>query len=73
MCVCVVIAQDEIVAMEAEKVRDIEDMREKMVKATNEAALTVMGLDNELADLEVGHRRRSSSLRLNLQFSNLRQ
>lgn len=47
------IAQVEIAEMEEEKIRAIEDMREKMVKATNEAALTVMGLNNELAELEV--------------------
>lgn len=48
-----VIAQVEIAEMEEEKIRAIEEMREKMVKATNEAALTVMGLNNELSELEV--------------------
>lgn len=38
--------------MEEEKIRAIEEMREKMVQATNEAALTVMGLNNELSELE---------------------
>lgn len=49
-----VIAQVEIVEMEAEKINAIEEMREKMVQATNEAALTVMGMHNELNELEVG-------------------
>lgn len=48
-----VIAQVEIVDMEVEKIKAIEEMREKMVQATNEAALTVMGLNNELNELEV--------------------
>lgn len=48
-----VIAQVEIGEMEEGTIKKIEEMREKMVQATNEAALTVMGLDNELADLEV--------------------
>lgn len=48
-----VIAQVEIGEMEAEKIKVIEEMREKMVQSTNEAALTVMGLSNELAELEV--------------------
>lgn len=47
------IAQVEIGEMEEGTNKKIEEMREKMVQATNEAALTVMGLDNELADLEV--------------------
>lgn len=47
------IAQVEIGEMEEEKIRSIEMMRSKMVHATNEAALTVMGLNNELAALEV--------------------
>lgn len=51
--VCIVIAQVEIIEMEESTIKKIEEMREKMVQATNEAALTVMGLDNELADLEV--------------------
>lgn len=48
-----VIAQVEIGEMEEGTIKKIEEMRENMVQATNEAALTVMGLDNELADLEV--------------------
>lgn len=52
----IVIAQVEIGEMEEEKIKAIEVMRSKMVQATNEAALTVMGLNNELAALEVYHR-----------------
>lgn len=48
-----VIAQVEIVEMEELKIKEIEDMRQKMVQATNDAALTVMGLNNELSELEV--------------------
>lgn len=39
--------------MEEIKIKEIEAMREKMVQATNDAALTVMGLNNELSELEV--------------------
>lgn len=39
--------------MEETKIKEIEQMREKMVQATNDAALTVMGLNNELSELEV--------------------
>lgn len=49
----IVIAQVEIGEMEESTIKKIEEMREKMVQATNEAALIVMGLDNELADIEV--------------------
>ena len=47
------IGQVEIAEMEKGKVKEIEEMRENMVTATNTAALTVMGLNNELAELEV--------------------
>lgn len=47
------IAQVEIVEMEEIKIKEIERMREKMVQATNDASLTVMGLNNELSELEV--------------------
>lgn len=50
------IAQVEISEIEQEKIKSIENMRQEMVKATNEAALTVMGLNNELAELEVSTR-----------------
>lgn len=46
------IAQVEIAEMEEQKTKAIEEMRQKMVQATNEAALTVMGLNNELSELE---------------------
>lgn len=41
--------------MDLEKVNAIEKMREALIKATNEAALTVMGLTNQLADLEMNY------------------
>lgn len=50
-----VIAQVEISEMDLEKVNSIDEMRQAMIKATNEAALTVMGLTNELADLEMNY------------------
>lgn len=49
------VAQVEISEMDLEKVNAIEKMRQAMIKATNEAALTVMGLTNELADLEMNY------------------
>lgn len=51
----IVIAQVEIVEMEEIKIKEIELMREKMVQATNDAALTVMGLNNELSELEASY------------------
>lgn len=51
-CDALMIAQVEISEMDREKVSAIEEMRQKMVKATNDAALATMGLNNELADLE---------------------
>lgn len=47
------IAQDEIAEMESEKLQQIEELRKNMVKALNEASLEVMGLNNQLAELEV--------------------
>lgn len=47
------LAQVEIAAMEQKNIKAIEEMRQNMVNAANEAALSVMGLHNELAELEV--------------------
>uniref|UniRef100_A0A1B0G9U3 DUF4200 domain-containing protein n=1 Tax=Glossina morsitans morsitans TaxID=37546 RepID=A0A1B0G9U3_GLOMM len=47
-----VLAQVEISALEQRKIQEIEEMRKRMVKVTNEAALTVLGLKNDLAELE---------------------
>jgi hypothetical protein len=47
-----VLAQVEISDMQQEKIQSIEKMRQDMVTATDTAALTVMGLANELAGLE---------------------
>lgn len=49
------IAQDEIAEMELEKLKLIERLRKNMVQALNEASLEVMGLNNELAELEVNY------------------
>lgn len=46
------LAQVEISRLEQEKFMEIEEMRKRMVKVTNEAALTVLGLKNDLAELE---------------------
>lgn len=46
------LAQVEISRLEQEKIQEIEQMRKRMVKVTNEAALTVLGLKNDLAELE---------------------
>lgn len=47
-----VLAQVEISRLEQEKFLEIEEMRKRMVKVTNEAALMVLGLKNDLAELE---------------------
>lgn len=47
-----VLAQAEIQRLEQQKLQEIEEMRARMVKITNEAALVVMGLKNDLAELE---------------------
>lgn len=49
---CLVLAQVEINDLENKKLQEIEEMRLRMVKITNEAALTVLGLKNDLAKLE---------------------
>lgn len=46
------IAQVEIAKLESEKMNEIDEMRQRMVKITNEAALTVLGLKNDLNKLE---------------------
>lgn len=47
------ITQVEVTEMEDTKKVEIEEMRKKMVDATNEASLIIMGLNKELSDLEV--------------------
>ncbi|KAL9880485.1 coiled-coil domain-containing protein 42 like-2-like [Glossina fuscipes] len=51
-CDALMLAQVEISALEQRKIQEIEEMRKRMVKVTNEAALTVLGLKNDLAELE---------------------
>ncbi|XP_075155800.1 coiled-coil domain-containing protein 42 homolog [Haematobia irritans] len=51
-CDALMLAQVEISRLEQEKLQEIEEMRQRMVKVTNEAALTVLGLKNDLAELE---------------------
>uniref|UniRef100_A0A1I8NRZ7 DUF4200 domain-containing protein n=1 Tax=Stomoxys calcitrans TaxID=35570 RepID=A0A1I8NRZ7_STOCA len=51
-CDALMLAQVEISRLEQEKLQEIEEMRKRMVKVTNEAALTVLGLRNDLAELE---------------------
>ncbi|XP_017069635.2 uncharacterized protein LOC108106897 [Drosophila eugracilis] len=51
-CDALMLAQVEINKLEHQKLKEIESMRQKMVKITNEAALTVLGLKNDLARLE---------------------
>lgn len=46
------LAQVEIGELKNTKLQEIEEMRLLMVKITNEAALTVLGLKNDLAKLE---------------------
>lgn len=46
------LAQVEINALKNARLQEIEEMRKLMVKITNEAALTVLGLKNDLAKLE---------------------
>lgn len=47
------ITQVEVTEMEENKKMEIEDMRKKIVDATNDASLIIMGLNKELSDLEV--------------------
>ncbi|XP_030377382.1 uncharacterized protein LOC115626223 [Scaptodrosophila lebanonensis] len=51
-CDALMLAQVEINNLEQQKTQEIEEMRKQMVKITNEAALTVLGLKNDLARLE---------------------
>ncbi|KAH8244774.1 hypothetical protein KR032_000023 [Drosophila birchii] len=51
-CDALMLAQVEISQLEQQKLQEIEDMRQRMVHITNEAALTVLGLKNDLARLE---------------------
>ncbi|XP_017042725.1 uncharacterized protein LOC108089120 isoform X2 [Drosophila ficusphila] len=51
-CDALMLAQVEINKLEHEKLVEIENMRQRMVQITNEAALTVLGLKNDLARLE---------------------
>ncbi|KAH8255636.1 hypothetical protein KR038_007729 [Drosophila bunnanda] len=51
-CDALMLAQVEISQLEQQKLGEIENMRQRMVQITNEAALTVLGLKNDLARLE---------------------
>ncbi|XP_068145883.1 cilia- and flagella-associated protein 73-like [Drosophila tropicalis] len=51
-CDALMLAQVEIRDLEEKKLQEIEEMRQQMVKVTNEAALTVLGLKNDLSRLE---------------------
>ncbi|KAH8403337.1 hypothetical protein KR222_010939 [Zaprionus bogoriensis] len=51
-CDALMLAQVEINDLKNTKLQEIEEMRQRMVKITNEAALTVLGLKNDLAKLE---------------------
>ncbi|XP_004523653.1 kinetochore protein Nuf2 [Ceratitis capitata] len=63
-CDALMLAQVEISRLEQEKFLEIEEMRKRMVKVTNEAALTVLGLKNDLAELERSYNKaRSECLR----------
>lgn len=54
-CDALMLAQVEISEMEQSKIKSIEEMKQEMVNATNDAAMTIMGLNNELAELERGY------------------
>lgn len=54
-CDALMLAQVEISEMEQSKIKSIEEMKQEMVNATNDAAMTIMGLNNELAELEKGY------------------
>lgn len=47
-----VLAQKEISQLEQQKLSEIEEMRKRMVQITNDAALTVLGLKNDLSKME---------------------
>ncbi|XP_062142457.1 uncharacterized protein LOC133850390 [Drosophila sulfurigaster albostrigata] len=51
-CDALMLAQVEINDLEVKKLREIEEMRQHMVKITSEAALTVLGLKNDLSVME---------------------
>lgn len=54
-CDALMLAQVEISEMEQSKIKSIEEMKQEIVNATNDAAMTIMGLNNELAELERGY------------------
>ncbi|KAH8334094.1 cilia- and flagella-associated protein 73 [Drosophila kikkawai] len=51
-CDALMLAQVEIHELKSQKLNEIEKMRQRMVQITSEAALTVLGLKNDLARLE---------------------
>ncbi|KAH8274057.1 hypothetical protein KR044_009423 [Drosophila immigrans] len=51
-CDALMLAQVEINELEVQKLQEIEQMRQHMVKITSEAALTVLGLKNDLSIVE---------------------
>ncbi|KAH8244771.1 hypothetical protein KR032_000024 [Drosophila birchii] len=51
-CDALMLAQVEINQLKSQKLNEIEEMRQRMVQITSEAALTVLGLKNDLARLE---------------------
>ncbi|KAH8305388.1 hypothetical protein KR018_000858 [Drosophila ironensis] len=51
-CDALMLAQVEINQLESLKLREIEEMRQRMSQITSDAALTVLGLKNDLARLE---------------------
>ncbi|KAH8324518.1 hypothetical protein KR074_009279 [Drosophila pseudoananassae] len=51
-CDALMLAQVEINELGSQKLKEIEEMRQRMVQLTSEAALTVLGLKNDLARLE---------------------
>ncbi|EDV54674.1 uncharacterized protein LOC6549452 [Drosophila erecta] len=51
-CDALMLAQVEINKLESQKLNEIEEMRQRMVQITSDAALTVLGLKNDLARLD---------------------
>ncbi|KAH8255637.1 hypothetical protein KR038_007728 [Drosophila bunnanda] len=51
-CDALMLAQVEINQLKSQKLNEIEEMRQRMVQITSDAALTVLGLKNDLARLE---------------------
>lgn len=47
-----VMVQVEVNALEESKAKEVEDLRKNLLHVTNEAALTVLGLNNELSQME---------------------